>query len=165
MTAAIAKITASLEVIFAPMDVKVLASAQEWAVGRVAALKEFKASAEYTTARGQGAYVLYAKLFEICGGKTWYAVFNGTGSVYVSEFMAKNCAATAKKRNASITAKLVKAGVTEVVSENYTYTNDGFNGVFNVNTNAGPKRVSIDTIYAGGYNIQCLHLRVLVKVK
>ena len=164
MTAAIAKITASLEVIFAPMDAKVLASAQEWAVGRVAALKEFKASDEYAAIR-RDAHKLYERLHSIAGGKTWYGVFNGTGSVYVSEFMARNCAATAKKRNASITAKLAKAGVTEVVGENYTYTNDGFNGVFNVNTNAGPKRVSIDTIYAGGYNIQCLHLRVLVKVK
>ena len=164
MTAAIAKITASLETIFAPMDAKVLVNAQEWAVGRVAALREFKASDEYDAIR-RDAHKLYAKMFDICGGKTWYAVFNGTGSAYVSEFMTKNCAATAKKRNASITAKLVKAGVTEVVSENYTYTNDGFNGVFIVNTNAGSKRVTIDTIYAGGYNIQCLHLRVLVKVK
>lgn len=162
--AAIAKISASLKTIFAPMDAKVLEAAKEWAVGRVAALKEFKASDEYAALR-RDASQLYERLHAIAGGKTWYAVFNGTGADYVSEFMTKNCAATAYKRNASITAKLVKAGVSEVVSEQYTHTNDGFNGVFIVNTNAGTKRVSIDTIYAGGYNIQCLHLRVLVKVK
>lgn len=83
----------------------------------------------------------------------------------IEEFIEKNCAATVAKRNATIAAKLEKAGVTEVVSEQFTYTKDGFDGVFVVNTDAGMKRVKINTIRAGGYNIQCLHLRVLVSVK
>lgn len=55
--------------------------------------------------------------------------------------------------------------MTEVVSKEFDMTTDGFNGVFVINTNNGVKRVFIETVYAGGYNIQCLHLRVLVKVK
>ncbi len=66
----------------------------------------------------------------------------------------KNCKATANKRNASIAKKLDKA---EVTGSAIVRTEDGFNGVFNINT----KKVTIET----GYNIQCLHLRVLVKIK
>lgn len=34
-----------------------------------------------------------------------------------------------------------------------------------VNTESGIKRVKIETILAGGYNVQCLHYRTLVNVK
>lgn len=91
--------------------------------------------------------------------------FNGRNTKLIEEFMEKNCEATAKKRNASIARKLEKAGVTEVINEDYTYTKDGFNGCFVVETDKGRKVATVDTIYAGGYNIQCLHLRVLVRVK
>ncbi len=161
---ATAAIVAKLNEVFAPMDVKVLAASQEWAKGRAQAIRDFKASDEYKELRGN-AWALYDKLYAIAGGKTWYNVFNGNSAAGIEAFMVKNCAAIAEKRNANIAAKLAKAGVTEVVSEEFNRTNDGFNGVFVVNTNAGKKVVTIDTIYAGGYNIQCLHLRVLVKVK
>jgi hypothetical protein len=55
--------------------------------------------------------------------------------------------------------------VVEVISEEFYRTADGFNGEFVVDTNAGRKTVTVNTVYAGGYNIQCLHLRVLVKVR
>ena len=107
----------------------------------------------------------YDRLHEIAGGKTWYNVFNGRNTKLVEEFMVKNCEMTAKKRNASIAKKLEKAGVTEVLSEEFHRTNDGFNGTFVVDTDKGHKTVTVETILAGGYNIVCLHLRVLVRVK
>lgn len=73
--------------------------------------------------------------------------------------------ATIKARNANIANKLIKAEITQVLSSVFTRTSDGFNGIFKVETNKGPKVVTVDTIYAGGYNIQCFHIRVLVKVK
>ena len=78
--------------------------------------------------------------------------------VITKKVFEKNCKATANKRNASIAKKLEKA---EVTGSAVVRTEDGFNGVFNINT----KKVTIETVYAGGYNIQCLHLRVLVKIK
>lgn len=158
------KIITKLAEVFAPMDAEVLTASQEWAKGRVQAIREFKASEEGQNLRGdQWSY--YSKLHAIAGGKTWYKAFNGCNAAMIEEFVTKNCKAIANKRNASIAAKLNKAGVTEVLSEEFTHTHDGFNGVFEVNTNAGTKRVTINTIRAGGYNVQCLHLRVLTKVK
>lgn len=161
---AIDQITTKLEEVFAPMDAKVLEGTQAWAKGRVAAIKEFQASDEYQSIRFN-AWKLYGRLHSIAGGKTWYNLLSGNSPATIKAFVQKNCKAIADRRNASITAKLVKAGVTEVISEEFTSTNDGFNGVFVVNTDAGKKKVTIETIYAGGYNIQCLHLRVLVRVK
>ena len=159
-----AAILAKLDEIFAPMDAEVLAASQVWAKGRVAALREFKASDEAKELR-RDQWKYYGRLHAIAGGKTWYNVFDGRSASMIEEFIEKNCAATVAKRNATIAAKLEKAGVTEAVSEQFTYTKDGFDGVFVVNTDAGTKRVKINTIRAGGYNIQCLHLRVLVSVK
>ena len=161
---ATAKIVAKLNEVFAPMDAEVLEASQEWAKGRVQAIREFKTSEEgQAMRRDQWAY--YGKLHAIAGGKTWYNVFDGRNAAMIEEFVTKNCKTTADKRNASIAAKLNKAGVTEVISEEFTKTRDGFDGVFIVNTDAGKKRVTINTIRAGGYNVQCLHLRILVKVK
>lgn len=161
---ATSQIIASLEEIFAPMDAEVLEASKAWAAGRVQALRDFKASEEYKTI-SRDPWKAYARLHAIAGGKTWYNVFMGRNAAMIDEFMVKNCAAIAANRNASITKKLEAAGVTEVVSQEYTRTSDGFNGVFVVNTDAGRKTVRVETIRAGGYNIQCLHLRVLVKVK
>lgn len=154
----------NLNEVFAPMDAEVLVASQAWAKGRVTALREYKMSDEYKEQR-LDQHKLYARLFAIAGGKTWYNAFDGRSLSMIEELMVKNCESIVKKRNAAIVAKLEKAGVTEVVSETYNRTKDGFDGVFVINTDAGRKVVTINTIRAGGYNIQCLHLRVLVKVK
>lgn len=158
------KIMTELTAIFAPLDAEVLAKSLVWIEERKVALEEFRNSDEYNAIR-RDAYKLYDRYYAICGGKTWFKIISGSNAAMRAEFMTKNCAAIVEKRNASIASKLTKAEVIEVTETTYTHSNDGFNGVFVVNTNKGRKVVTIDTIRAGGYNIQCLHLRVLVKLK
>jgi len=158
------KIINRLNEVFVEFDNKVLVDSKKWAVERVVAIREFKQSDEAMSLR-RDQFAYYEKLFALAGGKSWYNAFNGRSIEMINELMEKNHRVTIEKRNASITKKLEKVGVTEVIDEEFVYTKDGFNGVFAVNTDVGIKRVTIDTIYAGGYNIQCLHLRVLVKVK
>lgn len=159
---AVTKIMNELEVVFAPMDAAVLENTKAWAEGRIAACAEWRETEEAKELRREhGVNAFCAVLHRICGGSTWYNGLTDTGVAFVE----KNAIATAKKRNAAIAKKLDAAGVTEVLETTFTHTNDGFDGVFVVMTDAGRKVVTVNTVYAGGYNVQCLHLRVLTKVK
>lgn len=166
MKTAIQTILASLDGIFAAYDAQVKADAIAWGLKRAAAVRAFAASEEAWAMRSQknGEWAYYAKVHAMAGGKTWYNVFHGRSEAKVVEFMENNHEATIAKRNAMIANKLVGIGVTSVVSEEYVRTADGFNGVFVVQTDAGRKAVTVNTIKAGGWNIQCFHQRVLVKV-
>lgn len=164
MTNATNAIITELNVVFAEMDAEVSANSVKWGIERAAAVTAFVHSEEYKTMK-KNVWVLYPHMHAIAGGKTWYNIFQGRNDEMIAEFMVKNSKATADKRNASIAKKLIAANVTEVISSEYTRTKDGFNGCFVVNTDSGKKTITIDSIYAGGYNIQCFHVRVLVKVK
>lgn len=159
---AIDQIMKQLDTVFAPMDAKILENTQEWAKGRVVAVREFWKSDE---AKSLYTWRLYDRLFAIAGGKGWYNIFQGNSFEIVAEKVEKNCRMVALKRNANISKKLAKAGVSRVTESTINYCKDGFDGIFLVETDQGPKRVTVSTIYAGGYNVQCLHLRVLTKVK
>lgn len=104
-------------------------------------------------------------MHDICGCKTWYNIINNHSEEDLLIIIEKNCANVVKERNASIAKKLQKAGIVEVLEEKFVETHDGYNGIFKIDTNSGIKTVTIETILAGGYAIQCLHQRVLVKVK
>lgn len=158
-------IITKLSELFAPLDAEILSNTQKWAKGRAQALRQFKQSDDYETVRRCGQEALYARYFAICGGKSWYNAINYSTPEQLEAFVTKNHEATIKSRNDRIADKTTKAGVTEVVSSEFAHSYDGFNGVFIVNTNTGRKAVTVSSVYAGGYNIQCLHLRVLVKVK
>lgn len=69
---------------------------------------------------------------------------------------------THKARNGRIAVKMFKSGITKIDVEDFTviYGRD-FTGVWIIDG----FKVKIDVIWAGGYNIQRLHQRVLVSVK
>jgi hypothetical protein len=73
----------------------------------------------------------------------------------------KNTQSKIDRRNAQIIKALEKKGVSEIPEFDLVEYSDGLEGYFEV---AGNK-ITIRTILAGGYNIQCLHARTLVKIK
>ena len=73
----------------------------------------------------------------------------------------KNTQSKIDRRNAQIIKALEKKGVSEIPEFELVEYSDGLEGYFNVADN----QVTIRTILAGGYNIQCLHARTLVKIK
>jgi hypothetical protein len=167
MTTATMQIFTTLNTMFVELDAKMVRDQKTWAMGRVAAIKEFKASNKFCNEMGRiiDQHGYYTTLFATAGGKTWYNILNGRNEAMINEFVEKNCRAIAEKRNANIARKLNKEGITAVTASEVAYTSDGFNGSFKVETDKGNKIVNIQTIYAGGYNIQCFHQRTLVKVR
>ena len=157
---AIKKIIEQLDVAFADQDAQLEQDAVRWGLERQEAVENAKERirAEQGRLRSED----YKTLFSIAGGKTWFNVFSGNGKAYATEFMIKNQRAIAAKRTAKIAKKLNEAGITEVLDAKMFWVNDGFNGNFVIN---GERTVKIESILAGGYNIQRLHQRVLVKIK
>lgn len=107
---------------------------------------------------------VWGALFEAVGGKGWYELLKW-GDADLAEKITKREKANAEARNAKIAHKLEQLGVAEIVDAKPVYTSNGFTGIWKLQSEKGQHTVKIEVILAGGYNIQCLHHRVLVKVK
>jgi len=148
-----------IQTALATFDAKWKEGQVAWFAERKQALKNYQDSEEGKADRKASLWGYYKKMWEISGGKTYF-------SMYANDF-EKHCDRTIKSRNERIAHKIIKSGDenTSVDSGNIIYTNDGFHGLFALNTSTGKKSIDIRTIMAGGYNIQCFHLRTLIKVK
>jgi len=109
-------------------------------------------------------YLDYDDLHRLAGGKTLAEKLKFISSNMAVDFALKDAQAVINARNAKMAKKLEQSEITKIVDNNIEVNSDGFNGSFLVDTNKGRKWVRINTIIAGGYNIQALHYRTLVKV-
>lgn len=151
---------AQLDNAFATLNAHIADRQMNWAKGRKEALTA-KISEIGQNRRKMGEAAYYDEVFAVAGGKTWYNIFHGRNWSQISEIVAKNIAALIAKRDAQIIKALNKAGITEIPEFELVEVSDGIEGTFYI----ADHKVTIRTILAGGYNVQCLHMRTLVKVK
>lgn len=163
MNDALTNMINQLNEVFKDLDARLVKESVDWIMKHYEAYMEYMNSDEYAD-RSLSYDERSKREIAIAGGKTYRDMFNRSEEE-VKKHATKKAQAVIKSRNTSIANKLIKSEITQVLESHFTNTHDGFDGVFKVETNKGPKIVTISTIYAGGYHIQCFHMRVLVKVR
>ena len=156
---------------FAALNARLIEADQKWAEHKLTTVKEavtemeegFKSGesrfADLTS--GYGRFDTGLAKIRHYGSRAMMNLIADRGLEAGLANMRKNSEALIAKRDAKIIKALSKAGITEIPEFELEECSGGLEGTFNV---AG-HIVTIRTLVAGGYNIQRLHNRTLVKVK
>jgi len=153
---------------FAQLNARLIESDQAFAIAKMDGARAFVEQARVDFKEGKNSFTSGYGRFDCTlariahyGSKALMNLLEGRGRQGGLDMMRKNTESLIAKRDAQIIKALTKAGITEIPEFELVECSDGIEGVFNV---AGHV-VTIRTILAGGYNIQRLHNRTLVKVR
>lgn len=105
------------------------------------------------------------RVMAITSHSSTYALINENSRDRITEIISRDCDDSATKRNYRIAQQLEKLGVTSVTDSECRNSDNGFDGIFLIESDRGRKSVRVNTIVAGGYNIQERHIRVLVNIR
>lgn len=141
----------------------------DMAIGLKNKLRELQNSEEVLNARKElsatdFSYWYFAKEIEIAGSKAVLHLLKNNSESRIAELIEKLNKDKFKKRNARILKALEKNQVKQINDIKQNVSEDGFDGVYEVTTESGKKKLFINTIIAWG-EIQRPHYRTLVKVK
>lgn len=147
-----------------PLDAQLKQSKLDYFLGLFDKLAELKKEYQNTTPR-MSRETYKERLYAITTYNSTYALINENPRDRVIFLIERDCDDAATKRNYRIAQQLERLGVTAVSDSECRHSHDGFDGTFLIESDQGRKAVRVNTIVAGGYNIQEMHLRVLVNVR
>lgn len=131
----------------------------------VAKYKEIRSSDEYKTLRDEWA----RSAFMNSRGYTKFMACNyANGYVWWDEYLNKSIAQKLTKIDVAVNKKLKGLDIVKVEElMAYASSKDGYvEGIWALTLVDGSvKKFRIETIYAGGFNIQCFHVRTLYRLK